>query len=103
MTNPTIAAATLKQIKELAAVGCDVIRCAVPDMPAAQALREIVAQSPIPVIADIHFDYKQLLWDYLKISTKGQTCHSLSAALGMHQVFINKGDMRLTDWAEFQK
>ena len=36
------AAATLKQIKELAAVGCDVIRCAVPDMPAAQALREIV-------------------------------------------------------------
>ena len=31
------AAATLKQIKELAAVGCDVIRCAVPDMPAAQA------------------------------------------------------------------
>ena len=49
------AAATLKQIKELAAVGCDVIRCAVPDMPAAQALREIVAQSPIPVIADIHF------------------------------------------------
>ena len=55
------AAATLKQIKELAAVGCDVIRCAVPDMPAAQALREIVAQSPIPVIADIHFDYKLAL------------------------------------------
>ena len=53
------AAATLKQIKELAAVGCDVIRCAVPDMPAAQALREIVAQSPIPVIA--HFDYKLAL------------------------------------------
>ena len=43
------------------AVGCDVIRCAVPDMPAAQALREIVAQSPIPVIADIHFDYKLAL------------------------------------------
>ena len=55
------AAATLKQIKEQAAVGCDVIRCAVPDMPAAQALREIVAQSPIPVIADIHFDYKLAL------------------------------------------
>ena len=55
------AAATLKQIKELAAVGCDVIRCAVPDMPAAQALREIVAQSPIPVIADIHFDYRMAI------------------------------------------
>ena len=48
-----------------------------------------------------HPDYKQLLWDYLKISTKGQTSHSLSAALGMHQVFLKKGDMRLTDWAEF--
>ena len=48
-----------------------------------------------------HPDYKQLLWDYLKISTKGQTCHSLSAALGMHQVFLKKGDMRLTDWSEF--
>ncbi len=48
-----------------------------------------------------HPDYKQLLWDYLKISTKGQTCHSLSAALGMHQVFLKKGDMRLTDWGDF--
>ena len=48
-----------------------------------------------------HPDYKQLLWDYLKISTKGQTSHSLSAALGMHQVFLKKGDMRLTDWADF--
>ena len=48
-----------------------------------------------------HPDYKQLLWDYLKISTKGQTCHCLSAALGMHQVFLKKGDMRLTDWVDF--
>ena len=37
----------------------------------------------------------------MKISTKGQTSHSLSAALGMHQVFLKKGDMRLTDWSEF--
>ena len=48
-----------------------------------------------------HPDYKQLLWDYLKISTKGQTSHCLSAALGMHQTFLKKGDMRLTDWAGF--
>lgn len=48
-----------------------------------------------------HPDYKQLLWDYLKISTKGQTSHCLSAALGMHQMFLKKGDMRLTDWADF--
>lgn len=50
-----------------------------------------------------HPDYKQLLWDYLKISTKGQTSHSLSAALGMHHEFTQKGDMRLTDWSKFQK
>ena len=50
-----------------------------------------------------HPDYKQLLWDYLKISTKGQTSHCLSAALGMHQVFLEKGDMRLTDWADFHR
>ena len=50
-----------------------------------------------------HPDYKQLLWDYLKISTKGQTSHCLSAALGMHQVFLEKGDMRLTDWADLHR
>lgn len=50
-----------------------------------------------------HPNYKQLLWDYLKITTKGQTSHSLSAALGMHQVFMREGDMRLTNWADFQK
>ena len=49
-----------------------------------------------------HPDYKQLLWDYLKIANKGQTSHSLSAALGMHEVFLDKGDMRLTDWGEFK-
>lgn len=53
--------ATIKQIKELAAAGCDIVRCAVPDMSAAAALREIVKQSTIPVIADIHFDYKLAL------------------------------------------
>ena len=50
-----------------------------------------------------HPDYKQLLWDYLKIASKGQTSHSLSAALGMHEVFLDKGDMRLTDWADFKR
>ena len=38
-----------------------------------------------------HPDYKQLLWDYLKISTKGQTCHSLSAALGYASGFHQTG------------
>ena len=55
------AQATLLQIRQLADAGCDIIRCAVPDMEAALALKEIVAGSPIPVIADIHFDYRLAL------------------------------------------
>ncbi len=55
------AEATLAQIRELAAAGCDIIRCAVPDMDAALALKKITAESPIPVIADIHFDYRLAL------------------------------------------
>lgn len=54
-------AATLVQIRGLAEVGCEIVRCAVPDMDAAVALGQIKHQSPIPVIADIHFDYKLAL------------------------------------------
>ena len=53
--------ATLEQIRKLADAGCDIIRCAVPDMDAALALKDIVGGSPIPVIADIHFDYRLAL------------------------------------------
>ncbi len=55
------APATLEQIGRLAAAGCDIVRCAVPDMAAAAALPEILRHSPLPVIADIHFDYKLAL------------------------------------------
>ncbi len=55
------AATTLRQIGELAAAGCEIIRCAVPDMAAAEGLKRIVSESPIPVVADIHFDYKLAL------------------------------------------
>lgn len=48
-----------------------------------------------------HPDYRQLLWDYLHMSAKGQTCHNVRAALGMHDALQRKGDMRLTDWSEF--
>lgn len=54
-------AATLAQISALHSVGCEIIRCAVPDMDAAISLGQIKRQSPIPVIADIHFDYKLAL------------------------------------------
>lgn len=54
-------AATSAQITELAAVGCEIVRCAVPDSDAAHALAQIKRKSPIPVVADIHFDYKLAL------------------------------------------
>lgn len=50
--------ATVRQIKELEEAGCDIIRCAVPTMEAALAIAEIKKQISIPLVADIHFDYK---------------------------------------------
>lgn len=50
--------ATVAQIQKLTKAGCDIIRCAVPTMEAAKALAEIKKQVEIPVVADIHFDYK---------------------------------------------
>ena len=49
---------TVAQIKRLEAAGCDIIRCAVPNIQAAEALREIKNQINIPLVADIHFDYE---------------------------------------------
>ncbi len=51
-------AATVAQIQRLAAAGCDIIRCTVPDLAAARAIAEIKKQTAIPLVADIHFDYK---------------------------------------------
>lgn len=53
--------ATVKQIKDLEMAGCDITRCAVPDMEAARALKKIVSSVNIPVVADIHFDYRLAL------------------------------------------
>ena len=52
------AEATAVQINRLAAAGCDIIRCAVPTMEAAEAISEIKKQIAIPLVADIHFDYR---------------------------------------------
>ncbi len=54
-------AATVAQIQALTAAGCDIIRCAVPTMEAAEALTEIKKQISIPLVADIHFDYRLAL------------------------------------------
>lgn len=50
--------ATVEQINELTEAGCDIIRCAVPNMEAAKAFSEIKKNIRIPLVADIHFDYK---------------------------------------------
>ena len=52
------AAATVAQIHRLEEAGCEIVRCTVPTMEAARALREIKKQISIPLVADIHFDYR---------------------------------------------
>mgnify|MGYP002623530627 CR=1 FL=1 len=54
-------ASTVSQIKRLEKAGCDIIRLAVPDMDAAKALGSIISQTNIPIVSDIHFDYKLAL------------------------------------------
>lgn len=53
--------ATLSQIRALAAAGCDIVRVAVPDMAAAKAVGKIKENCPLPLVVDIHFDYKLAL------------------------------------------
>jgi (E)-4-hydroxy-3-methylbut-2-enyl-diphosphate synthase len=60
-TDTRDAAASTAQVLALASAGCEIIRLAVPDEEAARALSAIKAASPIPVIADIHFDYRLAL------------------------------------------
>ena len=75
-------AATLAQIRDLAAAGCEVIRVTVPDQTAADALPEILAGSPLPVIADIHFDYRLAL---------------ASIRAGIHAIRLNPGNIGSAD------
>ena len=73
-----------------------------------QGIADLRGKSPMERAKTIiencaHPDYKQLLWDYLKITAKGHTCQSMSAALAMHDTLLRKGDMRLTYWGEYIK
>src|SRR5438874_5731719 len=74
--------ATVRQIHELAELGCEIVRVAVPDKEAADALPEIVRQTPVPLIADIHFDYR---WALAAIRA------------GFHGLRLNPGNIRDTD------
>lgn len=69
--------ATLAQLHRLAEVGCDISRLAVPDVAAAAALKTIVAHSPLPLVADIHYDYRLAL---------------ASIDAGIHALRINPGN-----------
>ena len=70
--------ATVEQIKALRAAGCDIVRLAVPDMLSAQAISQIKEQVDVPLVADIHFDYKLAL-----------EC----AARGVDKIRINPGNI----------
>lgn len=72
-------AATLAQIRKLAEAGCEIVRVAVPDRKAAAALPEIVPHSPVPLIADIHFEHTLAL-------------KALDA--GIHGLRLNPGNIR---------
>lgn len=63
MTNTSTEDVTgsVEQIKRLEAAGCEIIRCTVPNLEAAKAIREIKKQISIPLVADIHFDYKMAI------------------------------------------
>ena len=54
-------AATVAQIHRLETAGCEIIRCTVPDMDAAKAVAQIKKEISIPLVADIHFDYKMAI------------------------------------------
>lgn len=71
--------ATLDQIARLADAGCEIVRSAVPDLQAAEALARIKAGSPIPIIADVHFDHRLAM---------------ASLKSGVDQVRINPGNIR---------
>ena len=60
-TNTADVGATLQQIHALAQAGCELVRVAVPNAEAAAVLPQIVELSPLPVVADIHFDYRLAL------------------------------------------
>ncbi len=77
-TRTSDAPATIDQIRRLADAGCEIIRLAVPDRDAAEALPAIVKASPIPVVADIHFDYRLAL---------------AAAKAGVHKIRINPGNI----------
>lgn len=69
---------TLNKINKLAQIGCDIIRVTIPDNDTVKALKTIVKESPIPIVSDIHFDYRLAI---------------KSIEAGTHKVRINPGNI----------
>ena len=63
------AAATVNQILRLQDAGCDIIRCTVPNIDAARAIAEIKKEISIPLVADIHFDYRMAIASYIVLNS----------------------------------
>ena len=74
--------ATLAQIYALAGAGCDIVRCTCNEEPAAEGLAQIVPRSPVPIIADIHFQYRLAL---------------AAMEAGVHGLRLNPGNIRKPD------
>lgn len=71
-----------------------------------QGIADLRGKSPVERSRAIiencaHPDYKQILWDYVKMAGKGQTPHRIQAALGMHAEFNESGDMRKVNWGKY--
>ena len=80
--------ATLDQMRRLKAAGCDIIRVAVPNMAAAAALPAIMAAAPMPVVADIHFDYRLALAD--KVAAVADACKARGIPI---RIGVNTGSL----------
>ena len=93
-TDTTDVEATLRQVGAAAAAGAQIVRVAIPSHQALDGFAQIVAGSPVPIVADIHFDYRLAL---------------AAIELGAHKIRINPGNigddrrlgavLRLTRWA----
>jgi (E)-4-hydroxy-3-methylbut-2-enyl-diphosphate synthase len=71
--------ATVRQIRQLAEAGCDIVRVAVPDKRDTDALRAILEQSPVPIVADVHFHFQRALE---------------AVEAGVHKIRLNPGNIK---------
>lgn len=70
--------AAVRQVNQLAEAGCDIVRLAVPDEESARAMEQILARTNVPLVADIHFDYRLAL---------------MCIERGVHKIRINPGNI----------